>query len=211
MSLPYFPGPDAVLSAMVEDRGLLLESTCYSLVLLLTGYAAGAALGLVSGVLIGWSPRVRYWGMPILKVVGPLPATALVPLVMTLSPDSFVSAAALIAFAVWFPTTMLTASGISNVRISYLDVARTLGAGRRYLIFRVAVPAALPNVFIGLFMGLSASFLTLIVAETVGVKAGLGYYLSWQKGFVELRQGVRVAAHHGRVFLHAHDAAVRGA
>ena len=136
-------------------------------------------------MLIGWSPRVRYWGMPILKVVGPLPATALVPLVMTLSPDSFVSAAALIAFAVWFPTTMLTASGISNVRLSYLDVARTLGAGRAYLIFRVAVPAALPNVFIGLFMGLGASFLTLIVAETVGVKAGLGYYLSWQKGFVE--------------------------
>ena len=44
MSLPYFPGPDAVLGAMVEDRGLLLESTCYSLVLLLTGYAAGVAL-----------------------------------------------------------------------------------------------------------------------------------------------------------------------
>jgi NitT/TauT family transport system permease protein len=34
-------------------------------------------------------------------------------------------------------------------------------------------------------MGLSASFLTLIVAETVGVEAGLGWYLSWQKGFME--------------------------
>jgi ABC-type nitrate/sulfonate/bicarbonate transport system permease component len=39
--------------------------------------------------------------------------------------------------------TMLTASGISNVRSSYLDVARTLGAGRAYLIFRVALPAAM--------------------------------------------------------------------
>jgi NitT/TauT family transport system permease protein len=60
---------------------------------------------------------------------------------------------------------MLTASGISNTRASYLDVARTLGAGRGYLIFRVAVPAALPNIFIGLFMGLGASFLTLVVAK----------------------------------------------
>jgi NitT/TauT family transport system permease protein len=76
---------------------------------------------------------------------------------------------------------MLTASGIANVRVSYLDVARTLGAGRAYLVFRVAIPAALPSIFIGLFMGLGASFLTLIVAETVGAKAGLGWYIDWAK------------------------------
>ena len=185
MTLPYFPGPDAVLAALVKDRNILLESTWDSLLLLLTGYAIGVMAGLVTGVSIGWSPRVRYWGMPILKVVGPLPVTALVPLVMTASSESFASAAALVAFAVWFPVTMLTASGISNVRISYLDVARTLGAGRLYLIFCVAIPAALPNIFIGLFMGLGASFLTLIVAETVGRPAGLGWYLTWQQGFVE--------------------------
>ena len=60
---------------------------------------------------------------------------------------------------------MLTSSGISNTRASYLDVARTLGASHAYLIFRVAIPAAMPNIFIGLFMGLGASFLTLVVAE----------------------------------------------
>jgi NitT/TauT family transport system permease protein len=80
---------------------------------------------------------------------------------------------------------MLTASGISNTRASYLDVARTLGAGRAYLIFRVAIPAAVPNIFIGLFMGLGASFLTLVVAESVGVKSGLGWYVSWAQGWAE--------------------------
>jgi len=185
MTLPFFPGPGAVLAALVEDRALLFESTWHSLLLLLTGYAVGVTAGLVSGVLIGWFTRVRYWGMPILRVVGPLPATALIPLVMTLSSQAFVSAAALIGFAVWFPMTMLTASGIANVRISYLDVARTLGAGRLYLIFRVALPSALPNIFLGLFMGLGASFLTLIAAESVGVPAGLGWYLTWQQNFVE--------------------------
>src|SRR6059058_1908426 len=105
---------------------------------------------------------------------GPDSATAWIPIVMVVSPSAIISAAGLIALTVWFPVTMLTASGISNTRASYLDVARTLGAGRGYLIFRVAVPAASPNIFIGLFMGLGASFLTLIVAETVGVKSGLG-------------------------------------
>jgi len=92
---------------------------------------------------------------------------------------------ALIAVAVWFPVTMLTASGIANTRASYLDVARTLGAGRAYLIFRVAIPAAMPSIFIGLFMGLGAAFLTLVVAEAVGVRAGLGYYLDWARGWAE--------------------------
>jgi NitT/TauT family transport system permease protein len=80
---------------------------------------------------------------------------------------------------------MLTACGISNTRASYLDVARTLGAKESYLIFRVAIPAAMPNIFIGLFMGLGASFLTLVVAESVGVKSGLGWYVSWAQGWAE--------------------------
>lgn len=185
LPLPYFPGPAAVLRSLISDCGLLLDSTWHSLVLLLSGYTLGVIVGLVSGVCIGWSTSVRYWGMPLLKVVGPIPATAWIPLAMVVSPSEIVSAAGLIALTVWFPVTMLTASGISNTRASYLDVARTLGAGRAYLIFRVAIPAAVPNIFIGLFMGLGASFLTLVVAESVGVKSGLGWYVSWAQGWAE--------------------------
>jgi len=185
LPLPYFPSPAGVFQSLINDRALLFDSTWHSLVLLLGGYALGVIAGLISGICIGWSTPVRYWGMPILKVVGPIPATAWIPLAMVISPSAVFSAASLIALAVWFPVTMLTASGISNTRASYLDVARTLGAGRRYLIFRVAIPAALPSIFIGLFMGLGASFLTLVVAETVGVKSGLGWYVSWAQGWAE--------------------------
>lgn len=182
---PFFPGPDEVFGAMIEDREILVESALHSLRLLVVGYVVGVFAGLATGIPVGWFPRVRYWVMPALKFIGPIPATALIPLVMTIWKDSFWCAIALIGFAVWFPMTILTSSGIANVRLSYLDVARTLGAGRFYLIFRVAVPAAMPNIFIGLFMGLGASFLTLIVAETVGVQAGLGWYLRWQQGYME--------------------------
>jgi NitT/TauT family transport system permease protein len=185
LPLPYFPSPAGVLLSMVNDRGLLFDSTWHSLLLLLGGYALGVAIALVTGVCIGWFAQARYWGMPLLKVVGPIPATAWIPLAMVISPSHHWSAVGLIALAVWFPVTMLTASGISNTRASYLDVARTLGAGRAYLIFRVAIPAAMPNIFIGLFMGLGASFLTLVVAETVGVKSGLGWYVSWAQGWAE--------------------------
>jgi NitT/TauT family transport system permease protein len=185
LPMPYFPSPAGVLQSLVNDRDLLFDSTCHSLLLLLGGYTLGVATGLFSGVCIGWFPQARYWGMPVLKIVGPIPATAWIPLAMVLSPSAMFSAVALIALAVWFPVTMLTASGVSNTRASYLDVARTLGANRRYLIFRVAIPAAMPSIFIGLFMGLGASFLTLVVAETVGVKSGLGWYVSWAQGWAE--------------------------
>ena len=185
LPLPYFPSPAGVIQSMVNDRGLLFDSTWHSLVLLLSGYLLGVVAGLVTGVCIGWSAPARYWGMPLLKVVGPIPATAWIPLAMVISPSALISAAALIALAVWFPVTMLTASGISNTRASYLDVARTLGANARYLVFRIAIPAALPSIFVGLFMGLGASFLTLVVAESVGVKSGLGWYVSWAQGWAE--------------------------
>jgi NitT/TauT family transport system permease protein len=185
LPMPYFPGPSGVLRSLLDDRGVLLSSTWHSLFLLLGGYAIGVTIALVSGVCIGWFGFARYWGMPLLKIIGPIPATAWIPLAMVLSPSAPFSAVGVIALAVWFPVTMLTASGISNTRASYLDVARTLGASPKYLIFRVAIPAAMPNIFIGLFMGLGASFLTLVVAETVGVKSGLGYYLSWKQGWAE--------------------------
>ncbi|MEY2466394.1 MAG: sulfonate transport system permease protein [Verrucomicrobiota bacterium] len=185
LPMPYFPSPAGVLQSLVNDRALLFDSTWHSLLLLLSGYVLGVALALITGICIGWFSFARYWGMPVLKVVGPIPATAWVPLAMVISPSSMFSAVGLIALAVWFPVTMLTASGISNTRASYLDVARTLGAGPAYLIFRVAIPAAMPNIFIGLFMGLGAAFLTLVVAETVGVKSGLGWYVSWAQGWAE--------------------------
>ena len=185
LPLPYFPGPEGVLGSMASDYKLLFDSTWHSLILLVSGYAVGTTIALITGVTIGWFPHARYWGMPLLKIIGPIPATAWIPLAMVVSPSALWSAVGLIALAVWFPVTMLTASGISNTRASYLDVARTLGASRFYLIFRVAIPAALPNIFIGLFMGLGTSFLTLVVAENVGVKSGLGWYVSWAQGWAE--------------------------
>lgn len=185
LPLPYFPSPASVVQSLIFDWKLLLESTAYSLLVLLSGYALGVCVGLISGVCIGWFPKARYWGMPLLKILGPIPATAWVPLAMVLSPRGDLSAVGLVALAVWFPVSMLTISGIANTRASYLDVARTLGADQKFLIFRVAIPAAMPNIFLGLFMGLGTSFITLIVAETVGVKSGLGWYLQWAQGWAE--------------------------
>ena len=93
-----------------------------------------------------------------------------------------VSASAfLIALAVWFPTTVLTSSGIANIKQSYFEAAATLGAKPLYAVFKVGVPAAMPHMFIGLFNGTCSSFITLVTAEMLGAKYGLGWYVNWQK------------------------------
>lgn len=185
LPLPYFPGPDRVVAALHEDWQLLGKSAFYSLRLLATGYLLGVAAGLVSGILMGWSKGWHYWISPLMKVIGPVPATAWIPLAMIVFPTSFWASVFLVALAVWFPVTVMTGSGIANVRNAFFEVARTLGASERRLIFRVALPAAFPTIFIGLFMGLGASFLVLIVAEMIGVKAGLGWYIGWAQGWAE--------------------------
>ena len=97
--------------------------------------------------------------------------------------SSFSASIFLIALATGFPVTVLTWSGVAGVNSAYYDIARTLGAGQRFLVLKVAIPAAMPHVFVGLFMGLGTSFAVLVVAEMLGVKAGLGWYLQWAQGW----------------------------
>jgi NitT/TauT family transport system permease protein len=180
---PFFAAPQSLLEVYTDDWPRLLDSVAHSLMLLVTGYAIGAVLGFISGVAIGWSRAVGYWMHPLLRFVGPLPATAWLPLAFFVLPSSWTAGVFLIALATGFPVTVLTWSGVASVNAAYYDVARTLGASQRFLILRVATPAAMPSVFVGLFMGLGGSFAVLVVAEMVGVKSGLGWYLSWAQGW----------------------------
>jgi NitT/TauT family transport system permease protein len=180
---PFFAPPQALLEVYTDDWPRLGESVLRSLGLLVTGYLLGASVGFVTGVTIGWSRAVGYWVHPVLRLVGPLPATAWLPLAFFVFPSSWSASTFLIALATGFPVTILTWSGVAGVNRAYYDIARTLGASERFLVFKVAVPAAMPSVFVGLFMGLGASFAVLVVAEMMGVKAGLGWYLQWAQGW----------------------------
>lgn len=183
LPVPFFAPPQALLDVYVDDWRRLADSLFHSAILLGSGVALGALTGFIAGVAIGWSRSVGYWLHPVLRILGPVPSTALLPLCFFLFPSSWSASVFLIALATWFPVTVLTWSGVASVDKAYYDVARTLGANQRFLIFKVAIPAALPHVFVGLFMGLGASFSTLVVAEMMGVKSGIGWYLQWAQGW----------------------------
>jgi NitT/TauT family transport system permease protein len=183
LPLPFFPPPQAIVEVYTDDLPKLLDSVWASIKLQLGGYAIGISIGFITGVSIGWSRAVGYWVHPVLRFIGPLPATAWLPIAFFTFPSSWSASTFLIALATGFPVTVLTWSGVASVSNAYYDVARTLGAKPSFLVLKVAIPAALPHVFVGLFMGLGASFAVLVVAEMIGVKAGLGWYLQWAQGW----------------------------
>lgn len=183
LPLPFFPPPQAIVEVAIDDWGRLAAGIFASARLLATGYFLGAAVGFVTGVAIGWSRLAGYWIHPVLRFIGPLPATAWLPLAFFVFPSSFSASIFLIALTTGFPVTVLTWSGVAGVNSAYYDIARTLGATQRFLVLKVAIPAAMPHVFVGLFMGLGNSFAVLVVAEMLGVKAGLGWYLQWAQGW----------------------------
>jgi NitT/TauT family transport system permease protein len=183
LPLPFFPPPQAIIEVYTDDLPKLLDSVLASVKLQLGGYLIGAAAGFLTGVSVGWSRSVGYWVHPVLRFIGPLPATAWLPIAFFIFPSSWSASTFLIAMATGFPVAVLTWSGVAGVSNAYYDVARTLGAKPSFLVLKVAIPGALPQVFVGLFMGLGASFAVLVVAEMIGVKAGLGWYLQWAQGW----------------------------
>lgn len=180
---PFFAPPQSLLEVYLDDSSRLILSVLHSMRLLLNGIVFGAFVGFVTGVWVGWSRVAGYWVHPLLRFLGPVPASALLPLAFFFAPSSYSAAVFLVALATFFPVAVLTWSGVANVNKSYYDVARTLGASEWFLVLRVAIPAALPQVFVGLFMGLGGAFSVLITAEMMGVKAGLGWYLQWAQGW----------------------------
>jgi NitT/TauT family transport system permease protein len=184
--LPYFPGfAKIIYSAFVQDWQVLGGSLLASLRLMSLGFVLGTLAGLATGILIGWSRRGNYWLGPVIKILGPIPATTWIPIAMTVFPSSFYARVFLVVLAVWFPVTVLTSSGIANVSNSYFEVAKTLGASKRYMIFHVAIPAASPMIFLSLYAAIGTAFATLLGAEVVGAKSGLGWYIAWHSGWAE--------------------------
>lgn len=130
LPLPFFPPPQSIIEVYTDDLPKLLDSVFASVKLQLGGYLIGATVGFLTGVSIGWSRAVGYWVHPVLRFIGPLPATAWLPIAFFTFPSSWSASTFLIALATGFPVTVLTWSGVASVSSAYYDVARTLGQSR---------------------------------------------------------------------------------
>lgn len=178
---PFFPGPAGILESFLMEGGYIWENTLYSLRLFAVGFILGVVFGVGTGVLIGWFPKVYYWVAPVLNITGVIPAVAWMPFALTLLPTPFSAAAFLIVICAWFPIASLTAQGIQSTPKAQFEAARTLGGKTPYLVFHVAIPHAMPQIFTGISTANAFAFTTLVMAEMMGQPGGLGYYINASK------------------------------
>lgn len=177
----YFPSLNRILNVYVEDYHFLLTCLGSSFGLLMEGLIIGSILGVVTGILIGWSKKWSYWIYPMIRILGPIPSSTWIPLALIAFPSPRWAAVFLISFGVWFQITILTSSGIQSVKRSYFEVSSTLGASNLQNLFKIAIPDALPSMFLGFFNATCSSFVALMAAEMLGCKSGIGWYINWQK------------------------------
>ncbi len=183
LTQPFVPCMNYILNAFLTDYAMLLDCTLNTLKLLFLGYAIGVSLGLITGIACGYSERARYWLDPIIKFLGPIPTSTWIPIIMVVATSLFGGAVFIIALGSWFAVTVASLTGISNVGKEYFDAARTLGANNRQLVFRVAIPHAMPSILQGCTQAMSSSCVAIMIAEMLGVKSGLGWYMTWQTGW----------------------------
>lgn len=183
LTQPFVPCMNFIINAFAVEYAMLWNCTLNTLKLLFIGYGVGVLLGLITGITCGYSKKVRYWIDPIINFLGPIPTSTWVPVMMVVAKSLFMGAVFIIALGSWFAVTVASITGISNVEQDYFEAARTLGANKRQLVFRVAIPHAMPSILQGCTQAMSSSCVALMIAEMMGVKSGLGWYMTWQSGW----------------------------
>jgi len=146
------------------------------------GLALGAMPGLVLGLAMGSSSRLRTVLDPLVAALHPLPKIAVLPLIMIIFGIGEASKVVVIAIACFFPMLLSTAAGVRQIHPIYFQVAENYGARLLQVFTRVVLPGSLPLVLSGLRLALNTALLLAIAVELVAAREGLGsmIWFAWE-------------------------------
>lgn len=179
---PYIlPGPWLVGLAWIEHLDELIRHAGITLLEILLGLALGAVLGVGAALAIGSSSVTRQWLLPLLVISQAIPVFALAPLLLLWLGYGIASKVAMATLIIFFPVTASFLDGLRRTEPGWLDLARTMTAGRRNAklaeFIHIRIPAALPALASGLRVAAATAPIGAVVGEWVGASAGLGYLM----------------------------------
>jgi putative hydroxymethylpyrimidine transport system permease protein len=175
---PYIlPGPLAVGEVLIAKPALLLRHGAVTAAEIVMGLTLGALFGAISALTLSASRPARRWMMPVLVISQALPVFALAPMLTLWLGYGMASKVAMATLIIYFPVTSAFYDGLRRTEPGWLDLARTMGAGRFAVLRYVRLPAALPAFGSGLRVAAAVAPIGAVVGEWVGSSAGLGYLM----------------------------------
>ena len=174
------PAPEVVADRAVRaiGTGVLWEHTAVTLLEVVLGFAAGAAVAVLAGIALGRSALLERALSPYIVAAQAVPILALAPLLDIWFGGGLLARVVICALIVFFPVAIATMVGVRSADPLLAEMLRSLGASGAQRVRLLDVPSALPVIFGGLRVGVTLAVIGAVVAEWAGASAGLGVLIN---------------------------------
>ncbi len=179
----FLPSPGSVIQQFfkVANTGYmsvtLLQHTLASLGRVFVALILAILVGVPLAIFMGSNRVIKALCDPLLEFYRPIPPLAYLPLLVIWLGIGEMTKVTLIFLAILAPIIISTLQGIMTVNKNRQFAAMSLGANRWQLLWHVILPSALPQILIGIRIGLGAGWSTLVAAELVAATRGLGFMI----------------------------------
>ena len=179
VSASVFPGPLMVFARFWQHLldGSLLQHTVASLYRVTVGFYLAAMLGIPLGIFIGRC--IIAWNVlnPVIQFLRPISPLAWIPLAMLWFGIGDKPAIFLIFLSCFFTLIVATTIAVGSINKVYFQVAANFNFSRTDILFKVIVPAIIPDLVTALRLTVSIAWLVVVAAEMIAVQSGLGYLI----------------------------------
>jgi len=174
-----FPTPWAVVTGTLElaEDGTLWEHIGASLMRVGAGFGLAVAFAIPLGLWMGWVRGAFVTLNPVFQILRPISPIAWIPIAILWFGVGNASPIYLIFIASVFPMIVQTTAGVHTIEKRYLRAAENFGVPRKKLFLQVVIPATLPDIIIGMRIGLGVAWLVVVAAEMIALRSGLGYLI----------------------------------
>jgi NitT/TauT family transport system permease protein len=174
-----FPTPWAVVTGAAEllKDGTLARHIGASLMRVGTGFGLAVCVAVPLGLWMGWVRGAYRTLNPIFQMLRPISPIAWIPIAILWFGVGDASPIYLIFISSVFPMVVQTTAGVHTIEKRYLWAAENFGVSHRTLFKRVVIPAVLPQIVVGMRIGLGVAWLVVVAAEMIALHSGLGYMI----------------------------------
>ncbi|MEV2235592.1 ABC transporter permease [Streptomyces phaeochromogenes] len=142
---------------------------------------SGFAIGLTAGIALALASGLSRTGEALIdgsvQLNRAIPTLGLIPLFILWLGIGETFKVAIIAIVVYIPIYLNTHAALSGIDSRFVELAEVQGLSRYAFIRRIVIPGALPGFFVGLRLGVTGSWLGLVVLEQINATSGLGYMM----------------------------------